>query len=692
MSLQTQEVGYTVKALDANGGWRLEVNGLPFDSVDADNEYFSVKTVIHEDKYSLPPIVYYHGFDPDGKPSGKPAYIGKAIKREKRADGWWYIVDLDKSHPYAKRVWEAALVGKAGASSGSAPHLTRVSRNGHIDEWVVVELSLLDIEGGRAPKNRYAVARPLLKAYGFADSVLEASDEASDEARNVERQTIPDKGKHMEPKEVQALIDAGVASALKAQQDAAAAKQAQDAAIEERVKAETERRVKELEATKANRLSDSATPESIKSGSAPNIAQFSNLWRYDNTPTEDLAWAANVFQAGMTAGHMTRRPSVDVVKALAVRVVDNEKETQYNVTRGAMKAQGLPLKANELNHSTQAGFGDEWIGVEYSRVAWDKIRVEAAIASLLPTVVVPEGSESIVVPVIGASTTFYKIAQGTAQDANPGRTTATFTTSKLATTNKTLTVSKFGSAANFSSELEEDSVLMWASTLRADMEAEAREILDHLVIDGDTETGATTNINDIAGTPAATDVFLTMNGFRKLCLVTNTANSRSGGALGIDDFLETVKLMGLAGRNAVDKRKVAFILDPWTAWKALELVQLLTADVRPSAPTLEDGALTSIWGYKVYTSYNMHRANQDSTYGLKANTAGKTDLDTASNNTTGAVLAVRFDQWVLGYKRRWKFETKRDPESDSTGIYMSSRVGMVNRDTDASAISYNITV
>ena len=44
---------------------------------------------------------------------------------------------------------------------------------------------------------------------------------------------------------------------------------------------------------------------------------------------------------------------------------------------------------------------------------------------------------------------------------------------------------------------------------------EGMEVLEHVVIDGDTETGATTNINDIGGTPAGTEAFMLFNGFRK---------------------------------------------------------------------------------------------------------------------------------------------------------------------------------
>jgi hypothetical protein len=244
---------------------------------------------------------------------------------------------------------------------------------------------------------------------------------------------------------------------------------------------------------------------------------------------------------------------------------------------------------------------------------------------------------------------------------------------------------------NYTGELEEDSLIPWLAELRRDMTSEATEVLEHIVIDGDTATDATTNINDIGGTPAGAEAFLLFNGFRKLALVTNTANSRAAGTLAIEDYLETVKLMGLAGKNAVDKTGVGLIVDLWTHWKSLELAEVKTRDVF-AQPTIESGMLTNIYGYPVIATPNMHRANQDATYGLKANTAGKVDLDTASNNATGSILAVRWDQWRFAYKRRMSFEVQRDAISDSSVIVVMMRVGMNYRDTEAAAISYGITL
>ena len=512
----------------------------------------------------------------------------------------------------------------------------------------------------------------------------------------------------MDTNEIKDLVAQSVAAvmaerdaAAKAEQDRQnevknAAKSAAEAVrAEMEAKFETERatakaalQAAEEEAAKNRRLPDG--------NGAPAHNKLANLNKYDGLSIDDLSFMTGVLDSakGMRVnGGQSEGASDNVRKALAVRLIDSSEgqRDEYRAAKGAIPAQMAAMKANELNQSTLASYGDEWIGVTYSTQLWDKIRLAAQIASRIPTVQIPAGSESIVIPVMSTSPTFYKVAQASAQDSNPGRVTPTITTSRGGTANKTLTVSKLGAAINYSGELEEDSLIPWVSELRADLIREGAEVLEHVVIDGDTATGANTNINDIGGTPGGSEAFLLLDGLRKLALVTNTANSRSAGTLTIEDYLETVKLMGLGGQNAVQKDRVAFIIDMFTHWKSLELAELKTQDVWAN-PTIASGVLTNVYGYDVIMTNNMHRANQDATYGLKANTAGKVNLDTASANTTGSILAVRFDQWRMGYKRNWTFEVQRDAISDSTVIVGMMRVGLVYRDTEASAISYGVTV
>ena len=711
----------TVIAIKSGDTWELDVLGVPYggpnNGRDSDGEYFSSQTKLYLDKYPTVPAVYYHGYDENGAPASEPQIIGKTTGYEVKQDGVWFRVALDQANEYARRVWEAAKNGIARASSGSISHLRRVARDGHITHWPVAELSIFDAVGNRQPANQYAVAMPVMKAvYAQAGLTLpddiEGEDAAQPEAgaegeqqsapavkaddtpqQDTRTDNHPMEGKDMTEQEMQEAI----AKAIQANEDKRAADAAAKAAEQERIDKAVAAKAAEMQAEiDAARAQAQRIPGGLNG--APAVAQFGDIAKYDNLEIADLATLAALGKATKMSGK-SDGPSLELLKALTVRLGESDegKQPEYGAAKATLRqAQarvhgGAAVKANELNYSTYSSYGDEWIGVTYSNALWDKIRLATPVVGRIPTVTVPQGSESVVIPLLGASPTFYKVAQATAQDANPGRTTATYTTGKLGTSSQTLTVGKLGAAVNWSSELDEDSFIPWVQELRRDLTAEAAEVLEHIVIDGDTVTTATTNINDIGGTPAGTEAFLLFNGFRKLALVTNTANSRSAGTLAVDDYLETLKLMGLGGRNAVDKAAVSFITDMHTNWASLVLAELKTTDVNSQA-TVENGQLTRIWGREVITSANMHRANQDATYGLKANTSGKIDLDTASNNTTGSILAVRWDQWRFGYKRMMNFEIQREPLSDSTLIVVNMRVGMVYRDTDASAISYNVTL
>jgi hypothetical protein len=133
--------------------------------------------------------------------------------------------------------------------------------------------------------------------------------------------------------------------------------------------------------------------------------------------------------------------------------------------------------------------------------------------------------------------------------------------------------------------------------------------------------------------------------------------------------------------------KVAFIIPYQVHYKSLELPDVKTRDVFSGA-TIESGRLTGIYGYPIHVSYHMHKAQAS----RLANTAGKIDLNTAGNNTTSAILAVRWDQWRFGWRRRMTLETVRIPRADTTENTAMIRFSLINRDNEASAISYTVTV
>ena len=673
-------------AIKAVGDWELEVLGIPYGGPeggkDADGEYFSEKTALYLDRFTDPLVVYYHGYDDNGKPAGAPELIGKVQGHEKRSDGVWFRVLLDKANDLARRVWESAKQGLARASSGSIAHLVRIAEDGEILNWPFAELSIFETETGKQPANNYAVALPVMKAiYARAGKELPAE--------NTEDQDI------MDEKELQPMIDAAVKSAVERERAEAAAK------------AEAERKEQERidEAVKAERAKwDEANRLPTGEKSAPAVNLHGDINKYDNLSAPELAFMLQT-QEGIQRSRGGARISDAAIKALAMRLESEETAKTVggrDATKALRSRVGDAVKAYEINYSTYSSYGDEWVGVLYHSDLWEKIRAETWAFRELEAKgdvrTIPDGFESDVVPLEHTDPVWYKVAQAVAHDSTSGRPVATITSSKIGTAQKAVTLAKMGCRVIYSGELVEDSLIRWVPNAYRQIQISGAEQMEFALIDGDTSSANTTNINHIGGQPTGNEIYTLVDGFRKLALVTNTANSRDGGALTTSDYLETLKLMGNAGKNAADQSKVSFIVDPWTFWKTLELEEFKTRDVY-SNPTLEGGLLMrGPWGYNLKRSYFMHYAGihmgtvTTAAYMNKANSAGKVDQDTEANNTKGAILAVRWDQWALRWKRRMTLEVGRWPEADASQIVAIARWGLSYRDTEASSISYNITV
>jgi hypothetical protein len=163
-------------AVKAVGDWELEVRAVPFGR-DSDGQTFDAQTDYMLEHFASPAIIYHHGVQPGAKGlEGKPVIIGKTIGIDKRHDGIYLRVVLDKTIEYARRVWEAAKKGLAVASSDSISHLARLdvagkrimyekNRPGRIAVWPLAGVSLWDrVSGNFIPASHNAIALPAMKA------------------------------------------------------------------------------------------------------------------------------------------------------------------------------------------------------------------------------------------------------------------------------------------------------------------------------------------------------------------------------------------------------------------------------------------------------------------------------------------------------------------------------------------------
>ncbi|MFH1273098.1 MAG: hypothetical protein ABIJ49_09705, partial [Pseudomonadota bacterium] len=608
----------TKAAIKAVGDWEIDVLAIPYGSpadLDADKEYFSPRTNLHRDKFT-PLVTYVHGADPSGKgDQPDPVILGEVKGDHKDERGHWLRIVLDKTKEYAQRYMDAVKRGVAGASSGSIAHLVRKAADGEILNWPLAEITLVDDSTAFAPRNKHAVALPVMKAtYKAAGrdlpSLPEAQEtpEAEPQARtggDAERNSAPAKTTETptgEPEETMTeelkdQVQAEVAAALKAEREAREAAEAAAKAEQERVEAavKAEREKWEAEAAKANRL---------PSDKGINVRQHPDIDKYD-----DLTPGEHAFMLQVQRGILHRRGEGEQISDASVKALAMKAEAEAEKDKGAsegMKALrqhvGDATKAWEINYSTYSTYGDQWVGVMYHTDLWEKIRAGAWVLQELErggdVRQIPDGFESDIVPLESTDPTWYHVAQATAHDATSGRPVATITSSKIGTAQKSVTLAKVGCRVIFTGELVEDSLIRWVPNAYRQIQKSGEERIEHLLIDGDVDTTQYLNINDEGGTPTAGDLFLAMDGFRNLALVGNTANTRAGGALDVNDYLETAWLMGNAGVSGADPTKVSFIVDPWTYKASLKLPEVLTRDVFSGA-TIENGNLTGLWGYPI---------------------------------------------------------------------------------------------
>lgn len=484
--------------------------------------------------------------------------------------------------------------------------------------------------------------------------------------------------------------------AVKLQAQLAAFEQLEQDEKESNARIEREKRDAVDNALKA----EQAKQRRLDTFEAPYIAKFADTNKFDELSAGETALVIDTLKS---KGNPV---SPAAYKALSLKVGElkndsntTEGQKAVNYVKNAFKAytnieptpeatSAAVKAATDPMYSTGANIGTDWVGTAYASEIWESIRAKNVIFDRVPSRIVPDGYSSIYIPLESTDPTWYKVAEATASDNTLKVPAATITASQMATANKQLTLGKLGARSMFTGELTEDSLIPFSPQLRYQLTVSGSEILEHVMIDGDVETSANKNINAIDTTPAGTEPFLLADGFRKLALVTNTANSRSAsGMFVIEDFKNTLKLMGTAGLAGADPDKVVFLVDYNVMWASMDLPELKTKDVSSYA-TIENGFVTRVYRTQILNAFQMHRGSAK----RMANTSGKIDADTDSNNTTGSILSVRLDQWEQALKRRITLETTRIANADAWEIVALLRWGMTYRDNEASAITYNVGV
>lgn len=674
--------------------------GSPTD-VDLEQDYFHIKANYGTAKTL--PIFYHHGYDGTlgaiqiGEGTLKFNDVGIWLEGQLalRAD-FEKSLEEREAEKYFPAIMKMIKAGKLALSSGAVSHLARgkmMGKSWQWDQWILGEASLTPTPA--EPRNGVKTLKEIqdLPSFKMLSTKASPEDGKIDVNVNIKVDTSPAKKddkmseetKKVEETKADPVVD--LLNKLSDKIDATAKWQ------EEADKKEADK-VAAGEAAKKGVTGPGTEPKMALNAPALFTEGMGHLKsRYDMAVT-DMLWMINTLGVAKKSnfirdGKGSERASNDAYKSLIMRLDSDTQITGHVEARAAAKsmvARGA-VKGDELEHTTNTGFGLEWIGTAYDNAIWEEVRAGTVAVKLIQNFTFPSGVSTLVIPIDAARPEWFGVAEATDQISNTlGKVAPTVTSSQVATDNVTATLKKIGCRVIYSGEFTEDAMVPWVAILRKQMTDTGAETLDYMIMDGDTETGNSANINAIDTTPDSNEPFLKFNGFRKSALITTTGNSRSVGTLTSQDFIDTAKLLGTNGRIGRDKKANVFLIDGLTHDKALQLADVKTKDVFTGA-TIERGELTGLWGYKIILAENLCFFGS----GL-ANAAGKIDFDTAGNNTTGTMVCVRTDKWLFGIRRRMTTELTRQPNADATEIVSLMRASLTQRDTEASAVGYNIQI
>jgi HK97 family phage major capsid protein len=353
-------------------------------------------------------------------------------------------------------------------------------------------------------------------------------------------------------------------------------------------------------------------------------------------------------------------------------------ERYANALSHKMRATGMgATKAEELSRSTLAGFGDEWVPDLWSAQLWQRARQDNAILGALAAVDML--SNPFELPTESVDPTVYFVpetadeSQLTLGGLNP------IPDSKIGSGRVTLNARKLALRAGFSAELAEDAIVPVLALYRAQAVRAIADAIDHVLLNGDTATTATGNINRDHAAPAATEKYLALDGLRKLPLVTNTAARVDAANAAPTLALLRQARFRLDARYAVRPADLIWIVDSGTYAKLLSLSEFLTLDKVGPQATVLTGQIGFVDGSPVICSAEMPLTEADGKVG-------------AGPNDRGTALCVYRPGWVVGYRRRVAVNVDYIGYTDSYQLTATVRLALAGYDTKVAAALYNIAV
>ncbi len=657
---------------------------------------------------------------------------GKALNRD----------DARRAAELAVKAVDALLsTGKAHFSSGALPQAVETSADGHIDRWYIIEGSVtltpaepdgteietlrkavMGLQGASSPAQTPAEALQTavqtlhttsttiakmtqMKGYDmniteeqrkrFASVLEEILDALSEEMElTEEEQEVAEAAMEAAMMEEMEMADEAKVDHEDDEMDEKQKRHALRAAINAVMQAREAKRAKARQMVKGViAQARQAAPRTLPSGAyedADASAKSARLSvgeerRFAHLTGSDMALTAMLMVSHVqktlpnaTLGQVLSDGYIRTMSAKLRRAADTSSSE-------AIKSALHPaIKANELDASTLAGQGAEWVGEFWSTEIWERARYATVYDLLVERGMmvreVPQGAQTANFPTEGSDPIAYTRPQATSTDAT-GRPEVTGNINYFGTGVVEVSPKEVSILTAWTDVLSEDSVIDVAPQVNRQIGLKMRETRDQLIINGDTATAANTNINLGDGTPGTgidSPYYLATNGFRKLPLITAPAQATdAANTLSISTYRTVLSL--LPGELRQFRERMMFIIDPDTEIASLALPEIATDDVRRTAATITSGMLQNIYGIDVNVNGFMPRTAAN----------GRVSA-TPANNTRGTILLIYAPYWGVAYKRQITFGTQYDLLSGTTTAVATMRIGVVARGNNAAALAYNV--
>ena len=297
--------------------------------------------------------------------------------------------------------------------------------------------------------------------------------------------------------------------------------------------------------------------------------------------------------------------------------------------------------------STTAGTGDELVDTQEARALWDDVNLETAIAPLFNAVQMP--SNPFQIPLQLGDVNWY-----------PGTENTAVTGSAPATARQTMTAHELVAEVPWSYDLDEDAVIAMMDELRRSLLRNAHEVIDDVILNGDTTTQNNINADGatITAATAGSGHFLVgFDGLMHLPLADNAAMANNHSAAVSADMFNEIR--GKLGKYGVRPSELAYVTDVNTFIKSLTVDSFRTLDKFGPQATVLTGQLGAVEGIPVIVSEQMRLADADG----KVTSGGNA-------NTKGRLLIVNRSQWRVGFKRELTIETVRDAQKRQNVMVM----------------------